>query len=326
VGAVDPKRVVAIIPIVLDAINFVSVMHHQFKSYGAWSFALADYADMDIMSRIDHPNMVHLQENVDPFFYRERLTMPKLVVNAVLDEFQQPDDTHYWWAEMPEPKHFLMTPNAEHSFITGIFEAVPAISAWLKNLLYKESTPTMTWSISEATGEITALIGPHGVVKEVNMWHAYSCGTNADGIKRRDFRVAMLGPVSGSKPIGACECGVGQDGYCANLKSFWAKTPLNGTVERGVRTYRAKMDAPADGRYVAFLIETRFQKNPREEKEESVIVTPPLPVPVPNRPGFIPPIPKDLSGSFMSTTEVSVWPDTFPYPDCTGVSCGNTLV
>lgn len=58
VGAVDPKRVVAIIPIVLDAINFVSVMHHQFKSYGAWSFALSDYADMDIMSRIDHPNMV----------------------------------------------------------------------------------------------------------------------------------------------------------------------------------------------------------------------------------------------------------------------------
>lgn len=36
VGAVDPKRVVAIIPVVLDAINFVAVEHHQFKSYGGW--------------------------------------------------------------------------------------------------------------------------------------------------------------------------------------------------------------------------------------------------------------------------------------------------
>jgi len=41
--------------------------------------------------------------------------------------------------------------------------------------------------------------------------------------------------------------------------------------------------------------------------------------------GVIPPIPHDLVGRLMFTTEVSVWPQTFPYADCSGTACGNEL-
>jgi len=50
-------------------------------------------------------------------------------LNAVGDEFQHPDDTKKWWSSMPDPKHFVMTPNAEHSMATGIPEIVPAIGS-----------------------------------------------------------------------------------------------------------------------------------------------------------------------------------------------------
>lgn len=311
VGAVDPKRVMAIVPIVLDAINFAKVEHHEFRSYGNWSWALSDYADMNIMTRMDDPNMDLLQQMEDPYYFKERLTMPKLVVNAVLDEFQQPDDTRYWWNDMPSPKHFIMTPNAEHSEATGIAEIAPAIIAYLGHLLKKEAVPEFTWKISPTTGEIVATLNAQGQVHEANVWYAYSCGTNpVDGVQRRDFRIAFL-----DNP---CKCGIYAEGYCANLKSFWNKQTLNQTVVNGRRTYSAKLDAPTDGRWVAYFIEVTYNKAkvpPHSTEDVSV-----------SRPNIIPPIPHDLVGRLMFTTEVSVWPQTFPYADCSGAACGNGLV
>lgn len=84
VGAVDKPRVKAIVPVVLDAINFRSVEHHEWRSYGGWGWALQDYLDMNIMARIDDKNMQLLAQYEDPYFFADRLTMPKLIVNAVL--------------------------------------------------------------------------------------------------------------------------------------------------------------------------------------------------------------------------------------------------
>jgi len=41
--------------------------------------ALSDYYEMNITARFDDPNMVTLSEMEDPYFYADRLTMPKLV-------------------------------------------------------------------------------------------------------------------------------------------------------------------------------------------------------------------------------------------------------
>jgi PhoPQ-activated pathogenicity-related protein len=83
----------------------------------------------------------------DPIKYAERLTMPKLVVNSGMDEFFMPDDTHWWWSKMPEPKHFLMTPNTDHICATGVLETIPAIGAFIKSVLNDKPAPTFTWKI-----------------------------------------------------------------------------------------------------------------------------------------------------------------------------------
>jgi len=250
--------------------------------------------------------MLLLSQQEDPYFFKERLTMPKLVVNAVLDEFQQPDDSIYWWNDMPNPKHFIMTPNAEHSMSTGILEVVPAISAFLNYHLRNEVVPTWTWTINNSTGQIDATLDEHGVVFEANVYHATSCGANNgnsvnDGVSRRDFRVAMMDAP--------CSCGMASGDMCTNLQSLWHKEPLVETIVRGRRTYSALVEAPTDGKWVAFFIDIRYRRPKGEEEDLQAGL-----------------LPKDLAGRLEFTTAVSILPMTFPYPECSGASCGNNLV
>ena len=298
VGAVDPVRVKAIIPIVLDAINFVAVEHHQWRSYGGWSFALQDYYDLNITARFDDPNMKKLCEVEDPYFYASRLTMPKLIVNAVGDEFQMPDDTHYWWSEMPEPKRFLMVPRAEHSMLTGILEVVPVIGTWIAYLLQNKPVPEISWSISGETGEITATL-TGGEPETVYMWHSTTCNS-----VRRDFRV-----VSIDNP---CECGIGpagiiagKVGYCPNKEVLWHKTELSPVSADGT-VYKAAVSADQNGKWSAFFIDVTYKATNNHSGLQAWPYTPP--------------------GSLEFTTEVSVWPNTFPYPDCHGAECYGTLL
>ena len=199
--------------------------------------------------------------------------------------------------------------------MTGILEVVPAVTAFIDMHLKKQSVPAFTWTISNSTGEIVATLNEHGIVHEVNVWWAVSCGNNAaDGIKRRDFRIANI-----DSP---CHCGNGAQGYCANLKSFWDKKVLEETTVRGHRTYSAKFDAPADGTYIAFFIEVTYDKY----RSDVVPLTIPANKNLLKIGERIPPIPKDIHFRPMFTSEVSVWPNTFPYPDCHGSTCTDTLV
>jgi PhoPQ-activated pathogenicity-related protein len=45
-AAVDP-RVVGAVPIVMDELNFIPNIHHHWRAYGGWSFALEDYTDLN---------------------------------------------------------------------------------------------------------------------------------------------------------------------------------------------------------------------------------------------------------------------------------------
>jgi len=211
-----------------------------------------------------------------------------------------------------------MTPNAEHSEITGIFEVVPAIGTWAAYLLQKTAVPEFTWEMNNSTGEIIATLDDNGEVYEASMWWAYSCGTNTDGTKRRDFRICSLDTP--------CHCGIGYDGYCANLKSIWTREILQPEIVNGKRTYRAFKEAPGDGRWVAYFVDVKY-KEPNAAQFQALYkpnVNSKLPKQLQSAGNKL--IPVDKPGRLEFTSEVMIWPNTFPFADCVGEGCAGLLL
>src|SRR5262249_61272043 len=79
-AAVD-KRVVAIIPIVIDMLNIVPSFQHHLAVYGYYAPAVHDYEGMEIMKWQDSPRYRGLMKIERPFEDRERVTMPTFIDN-----------------------------------------------------------------------------------------------------------------------------------------------------------------------------------------------------------------------------------------------------
>lgn len=300
-AAAVPDRVMAMIPIVFDLLNFTSNVHHMFRNYGGWTWVMEPYVKENIMFKLDSPEMVEWNKISDPYAYLPRLTMPKLVVNTGMDEFFMPDDTHWWWKDLPEPKHFLMNPNTDHICATGVGVMIPAIGAFVKTVLNDNLAPEFTWTIDTAgTGNIvvnTTSEAPHSVY----MWHATTC--NGD---RRDFRAVNL-----DSP---CSCGIAVKGHCVNTKAIWHKTKLTEAAgQPGI--YVAHQDAPTVG-WTAFFVDIEFGI-PKKSMEGKGVVESKLGVGT---------WPIDLPAHLEFTSEVSIVPNTFPFPDCKGEDCQGHLV
>ena len=89
--AIVDKRVVAIIPLVIDLLNVGPSFQHHFEAYGFWSPAVKDYTDLKLMDWAGTPEHRALLQIEDPYEYRDRLALPKFIINSCGDQFFLPD-------------------------------------------------------------------------------------------------------------------------------------------------------------------------------------------------------------------------------------------
>jgi len=199
VGVVDP-RVVAIIPLVIDALNSEAITRHHYESYGFFSSALNDYVRHGLFPhKIGTSEYQAVLAIEDPYNYRDRprLKMPKFMVNASGDEFFLPDNSQFYYDKLPEEKHLRYVPNAKHNLEGS--DARQSIEAFYSAVLDGRPRPQFTWK-KRPDGSLVVETGKTRPI-EAKLWQA----TNPNA---RDFRIDTIGPAYTSTPLDQTEAGV----------------------------------------------------------------------------------------------------------------------
>lgn len=208
--AIVDDRVIAIIPIVIDMLNVSESFKHHYAVYGAYSLAVIDYVTSGNVNWIGTPEWDALMDIVEPYEYRDRLELPKLLLNSTGDEFFLPDSSQFYWDDLVGEKHLRYVPNSNHGMGgTDIFDSV---DAWYHAIVHNIKMPRYSWSLA-ADGTITVFSLDDPI--EVLLWQAH----NPDA---RNFTQAVIGRAYESTSLNEVERGVYQvkldpaeDGYTA---------------------------------------------------------------------------------------------------------------
>jgi PhoPQ-activated pathogenicity-related protein len=179
-AAVD-SRVVAIMPAVIDMLNVEPSFEHHWRVYGFWAPAVKDYVNHDIMRWSGSPRYKEMLKIVEPYQYRDRLTMPKLIVNAAGDEFFLPDSSQFYFKDLKGEKLLRYVPNAKHNMAGS--DARETMAAFYSMILNNRPRPRFDWKF-EKDGSISVKVSEKP--DEVKLWKA----TNPD---KRDFRLDSIG-------------------------------------------------------------------------------------------------------------------------------------
>ncbi|KAA3618909.1 MAG: PhoPQ-activated pathogenicity-like protein PqaA type [Calditrichaeota bacterium] len=221
--AVADKRVVAIIPIVIDMLNVVPSFQHHWQAYGFWAPAVGDYVAEGIMEWQYSAEYQRLMEVVEPFSFRQRLTLPKLLINASGDQFFLPDSWQFYWDQLVGEKHIRYVANANHSLRGS--DALETVAAFHHAIISNKSRPEFDWKVVNGTIEIET--DSQNPPQSVTLWQA----TNATA---RDFRVATIGRTWKEQPVQLAANGkykISVDAPESGWTAFFAELKYPGTKE-----------------------------------------------------------------------------------------------
>jgi PhoPQ-activated pathogenicity-related protein len=185
---------VAIAPLVIVMLNMGKQGPNQLTVWGTYSEQIHDYVERGLMEKTQTPAGTELWKMVDPFTYRDRLTMPKYLINGTNDRYWTLDALDLYWDGLKGPKYLVELPNAGHGLDSNRDWAINGLGAFFRHVMTGRTLPQLSWDfIGAAGGGTTLTIHATPPPRSARLWTARS--------QTRDFRESRWEP----EPLNAGE-------------------------------------------------------------------------------------------------------------------------
>ncbi len=177
--AAADSRVSAIAPCVIDTLNMPAQMPHQLKSFGRYSVMIHDYTSTGLVPMPTSPEAKKLWSMVDPYAYRDKLTLPKFIVNGNNDPYWTADALNLYWDGLPGDKWVMYVPNAGHNLEQKLpggahdrSRAVNGLAAFARSQITGKKFPTLTWKHTTQGDKLRLIIHASERPLSARLWAA----------------------------------------------------------------------------------------------------------------------------------------------------------
>jgi PhoPQ-activated pathogenicity-related protein len=186
-GASD-DRVKAIAPMVIDTLNMPAQLPHQLEAFGNYSEQIADYTTKGLPALAATPQGKRLFELVDPYSFRDKLTLPKLLINGNNDPYWSTDALNLYWDDLKGPKEVLYVPNAGHDLQqrdksgAGFSRPLNGLAAFARHQTAGTPMPELRWKHDDSGDRLRLTVTCKPSPAAARLWVAEA--------PTRDFRKA----------------------------------------------------------------------------------------------------------------------------------------
>lgn len=193
--SVVDTRVRGVIPIVYNNLNLTEQMRLQKKSFGTFSEQIRDYTNLGLTEKILQGEIRDLMQMVDPYTYRNRSVVPKLMICGTNDPYWPLEAMNLYYGDLVGEKYILYVPNKGHD-VGDPTRLAAAFTSFISKVGGKIQYPKLEWNYMWQKDGTVLRFKSDVEIKEARVWLATS--------PTRDFRKVQWSSADVTKGDDGC--------------------------------------------------------------------------------------------------------------------------